>query len=157
MTEYQFYALTAVILFFKMFAISIVQGIGRVNAKQFVTAEDARFFAHAPPAPDEAPIVKRAAMAWRNDLENIPIFLIVAGIYVMAGLSAKAFTFYCVVYMIARMHFLYTLAPAAMELVATTATCYLHTRKWGVPRTPRRNSWSRCGKPRCCPRTKLGP
>ena len=33
MTEYQFYALTTVILFFKMFAISIVQGIGRVNAK----------------------------------------------------------------------------------------------------------------------------
>ena len=85
MTEYQFYALTTVILFFKMFANSIVQGIGRLNAKAFVTAEDARFFAHAPPAPDEAPIVKRAAMCWRNDVENIPIFLFLGLIYVTLG------------------------------------------------------------------------
>src|SRR5271169_300362 len=85
MTEYQFYALTTVILFFKMFANSIVQGIGRVNSKTFVTAEDAEFFAHVPPAPDEAPIVKRAAMAWRNDLEHIPTFLFLGLIYVTLG------------------------------------------------------------------------
>jgi len=102
MTEYQFYALTTVILFFKMFAISIVQGLGRVNAKQFVTAEDARFFAHAPPAPDEAPIVKRAQMAWRNDLENIPIFLLVGLIYVTLGCWPKGAFIYFTIFVVAR-------------------------------------------------------
>ncbi len=102
MTEYQFYALTTVILFFKMFAISIVQGIGRINAKQFVTAEDARFFAHAPPAPDETPIVKRAAMAWRNDLENIPIFLFLGLIYVTLGCWPEGAYIYFTIFIIAR-------------------------------------------------------
>jgi glutathione S-transferase len=102
MTEYQFYALTTVILFFKMFAISIVQGIGRINAKQFVTAEDARFFAQAPPAPDEAPIVKRAAMAWRNDLENIPIFLFLGLIYVTLGIWPEGAFIYFTIFIVAR-------------------------------------------------------
>ena len=102
MTEYQFYALTTVILFFKMFAISIVQGLGRVNARQFVTAEDARFFAHAPPAPDEAPIVKRAQMAWRNDLENIPIFLLLGLIYVTLGCSPEGAYIYFTIFIVAR-------------------------------------------------------
>src|ERR1700723_3201648 len=102
MTEYQFYALTTVILFLKMFAISIVQGLGRVNAKQFVTPEDARFFAHAPPAPDEAPIVKRAQMAWRNDLENIPIFLFLGLIYVTLGCWPEGAYIYFSIFVIAR-------------------------------------------------------
>jgi glutathione S-transferase len=102
MTEYQFYAFTAVILFFKMFAISIVQGIGRINAKQFVTAEDARFFAHEPPAPDEAPIVKRAQMAWRNDLENIPIFLFLGLIYVTLGCWPGGAFIYFTIFIVAR-------------------------------------------------------
>ncbi|MGC2441822.1 MAPEG family protein [Candidatus Binatus sp.] len=88
MTEYQFYALITVILFFKMFAISAVQALARIGANTFVTPEDARFFG-ASIAPDELPIVKRAAMAWRNDLENIPIFLFLAMIYVTLGLSPR--------------------------------------------------------------------
>src|SRR5260370_42289177 len=97
MTEYQFYALTTVVLFFKMSANSVVQGIGRVNTKTFVTPEDARFFAQSDPAPDEAPIVKRASMAWRNDLENIPIFLFLGLIYVTLGCwPAGAFIYFTI-------------------------------------------------------------
>ena len=102
MTEYQFYALTTVILFFKMFANSIVQGLARVNAKAFVTPEDARFFAHAPPVPDEVPLVKRAAMCWRNDLENIPIFLFLGLIYVTLGLSPEGAHVYFTIFIVAR-------------------------------------------------------
>jgi glutathione S-transferase len=108
MTEYQFYALTTVILFFKMFANSIVQGIGRLNARAFVTAEDARFFAHAPPVPDEAPIVKRAAMCWRNDVENIPIFLFLGLIYVTLGCWPEGAFIYFTIFIIARI--LHTIA-----------------------------------------------
>src|ERR1700722_4711183 len=108
MTEYQFYALTTVILFFKMLVNSIVQGIGRVSAKAFVTAEDARFFAHAPPGQDEALIAKRAAIAWRNDLENIPIFLFLGLIYVTLGCWPEGAFIYFTIFIVARI--LHTIA-----------------------------------------------
>ena len=95
------YAITAIVLALKMFAIAIVQGRARVSAGIFVNPEDAKTF-HAKEAPQEAPMVQRAARAWRNDLENIPIFLILAWIYVTAGLSNTAFVVYCLVFMAAR-------------------------------------------------------
>lgn len=102
MTEYQFYALITVILFFKMSANSVVQGIGRVSSRTFVTPEDASFFAQTAPAPDEAPIVKRAAMVWRNDLENIPIFLFLGLIYVTLGCWPAGAFIYFTIFVLAR-------------------------------------------------------
>jgi len=97
----QMYAITAIVLALKMAAISIAQGRGRVSAGAFTNPEDAKTFG-TQLASAEAPAVERASKAWRNDLENIPIFLIIAWIYVYAGLSARAFVIYCVVFMIAR-------------------------------------------------------
>jgi len=102
MTEYQFYALITVILFFKMVSISLVQGVGRTSTKTFVTPEDAEFFAHAPPAQEEAPIVKRAMNAWRNDLENIPIFLFLGLIYVTLGCWPGGAFIYFSIFVVAR-------------------------------------------------------
>jgi uncharacterized MAPEG superfamily protein len=107
MTEYQFYALTTVILFFKMVSISLVQGAGRASTKTFVTPEDAKFFAHTAPATEEAPIVKRAANAWRNDLENIPIFLFLGLIYVTLGCWPQGAFIYFTIFVVAR--FLHTI------------------------------------------------
>ncbi|MGA7870863.1 MAG: MAPEG family protein [Candidatus Binatus sp.] len=101
MTEYQFYALITVILFFKMLAVSIVQARARTSTKTFVTPEDARFFGAAL-ASDELPIVKRAAMAWRNDLENIPIFLFLAMIYVTLGCWPVGAFIYFSIFVVAR-------------------------------------------------------
>jgi glutathione S-transferase len=84
-----------------MSAISVAQGRARIAAGVFVNPEDAKTFG-ASQAPEEAPAVQRAARAWRNDLENIPIFLILSWIYVAAGLSSTAFVIYCVVFTIAR-------------------------------------------------------
>ena len=95
------YAITAIVLALKMSAISVAQGRARVAAGVFVNPEDAKLF-NATQAPEEAPEVQRAARAWNNDLENIPIFLILAWIYVAAGLSATAFVVYCVVFVAAR-------------------------------------------------------
>jgi glutathione S-transferase len=95
------YAITAIILTLKMSSLAIVQGRARVKAGIFVNPEDARTFG-AKVAPQEVPTVERAAKAWRNDLENIPIFLILAWIYVTAGLSTTAFIVYCIVFMLAR-------------------------------------------------------
>ena len=101
MTLLQIYALTAIILALKMSAISVVQGLARARAGVFTNPEDARTFG-TQTAVEEAPMVKRAARAWHNDLENIPIFLILGWIYVTAGLSATAFLVYCAIFVVAR-------------------------------------------------------
>jgi glutathione S-transferase len=96
------YAITAIVLGFKMFTNSIVQGRGRFGAKVFPNPEDAKLFG-GQLAAQEVPTVQRASAVWRNDVENIAFFLILAGIYVMAaGLSSAAFEIYCVVFVIAR-------------------------------------------------------
>lgn len=95
------YALTAIVLALKMSAISIVQGRARTVAKVFVNPEDAKMFAGTAAA-EEAAAVQRASRAWMNDLENIPMFLILALVYAIAGLSSGAFVIYCVVFTVAR-------------------------------------------------------
>lgn len=95
------YAITAIVLALKMAAISIVQGRARVNAGVFTNPEDAKAFG-GQQASAELPIIEKANRAWRNDLENIPMFLILAWIYVYARLSPGAFVVYCIVFMIAR-------------------------------------------------------
>ncbi len=101
MTLLQIYALTTIILALKMASISVVQGLGRTRAGVFVNPEDAKSFG-GNQASDEVESVRRAARAWSNDLENIPIFLILGWIYVAAGLGTRAFLIYCVVFTLAR-------------------------------------------------------
>lgn len=88
-TPLHWYALSAVLLFAKMFAISLYQGWYRISRQQFKTPEDAAFVGRAPVA-EELPQVQRAAKAWANDLENIPIFLALGIAYVQLDLSATA-------------------------------------------------------------------
>jgi uncharacterized MAPEG superfamily protein len=95
------YALMAIILSLKMFAIGVVQGLARTSAKKFANPEDAKMFG-AELVPQEVPAVQRANNAWRNDLENIPIFLILALVYVIVGLSPRAFIVYSVIFTVAR-------------------------------------------------------
>jgi uncharacterized MAPEG superfamily protein len=95
------YAITAIVLALKMAVISIVQGRARVNAGVFTNPEDVKAFG-GQQASAEVPMVERASKAWRNDLENIPIFLILAWVYVYAGLAPFAFVIYCIIFMIAR-------------------------------------------------------
>lgn len=96
------YAITTIVLGFKMFVNSLAQGRGRFASSIFTNPEDAKLFGGKLET-HEAPSVERASSVWRNDLENIPFFLIVAGIYVMAtGLSSEAFEIYCVVFVVSR-------------------------------------------------------
>ncbi len=95
------YAITAIVLALKMSAIAIVQGRARTSAGAFLNPEDAAVFG-GKAVPEEPEIVQRASRAWRNDLENIPIFLILSWIYVSAGLAFVPFVIYCVIFMAAR-------------------------------------------------------
>jgi len=83
------YALCVVVLFFKMFAISLYQGFHRIGRQHFRNPEDAAFVGRAA-AEEELPQVQRAARAWLNDLENIPLFFALGGIYVALQLSSAA-------------------------------------------------------------------
>ncbi len=82
-TTFKLYALTAVVLFFKMGAVGVVQARARTAAGVFTNPEDARTFGKTEVAAEEAPAVRRAAKAFLNDLENIPIFLIIALVYTL--------------------------------------------------------------------------
>ncbi|MBD2533628.1 MAPEG family protein [Nostoc flagelliforme FACHB-838] len=100
-TAIHWYSLCAVTLFLKMFALSAYQGFHRLSRRTFVNPEDAEVF-NKPPASAELPQVQRAAKAWLNDLENIPIFLGLGTAYVLTGASPEAATWLFSTFTIAR-------------------------------------------------------
>ncbi|MFK8328694.1 MAPEG family protein [Pseudomonas sp. BJa5] len=73
------YALCVVALFLKMLAISCYQGYYRLRFTAFINPEDAAVFKRSVHAA-ERPEVVRAMQAWRNDLENIPMFIALGGL-----------------------------------------------------------------------------
>lgn len=73
------YALCVVVLCVKMFALSCYQGFYRIKSLAFTNREDAGYF-NRPISPQELPQVTRAAKAWVNDLENIPLFFVLGGL-----------------------------------------------------------------------------
>ncbi len=100
-TALYWYSLCVVALFLKMFALSAYQGFHRIGRRTFVNPEDAAVFNKAPAA-EELPQVQRAAKAWLNDLENIPIFLGLGTAYVLTGASPGAATWLFSTFTIAR-------------------------------------------------------
>jgi uncharacterized MAPEG superfamily protein len=76
------YACCVVVLCFKMLAISCYQGYFRLRFLAFTNSEDAAVFKRSA-CPEELPQVTRAMQAWRNDLENIPMFLALSGLAVV--------------------------------------------------------------------------
>lgn len=97
----EWYALAAVLLFFKMLAISLYQGFHRIRNRRFVTPEDAALIGR-PAATEELPQVQRASQAWRNDLENIPIFLALGVAYIWVDASAAAAAWFFPIFIAAR-------------------------------------------------------
>lgn len=88
------YALCVVVLFLKMLGISCYQGFHRISRLAFHNPEDARFVGRAA-NPQELPQVSRAAKAWANDLENIPLFFVLGGLCVAlkTGVTASVVLF----------------------------------------------------------------
>ena len=94
------YALCVVVLGVKMFALSCYQGFYRIKSLAFTNREDAGYF-NRPVSPQELPQVTRAAKAWANDLENIPVFFVLGGLCcaleTSSGASIWLFCMFCVV------------------------------------------------------------
>ena len=104
MTEYQFYSLITVILFFKMLANSVVQALGPHQTRKPSRIPKTRASSGYPRQPRrKLPVVKRAAAVWRNDLENIPIFLFLAiDLRARSDAGRRARTFISRIFTVAR-------------------------------------------------------
>jgi uncharacterized MAPEG superfamily protein len=76
-------------LLFKSTLLSAVQVVSRARARTFLVAEDARLM-RTTVTDREAPFVVRCGNVWRNDLENIPFFLIAALTFALMGGTAEA-------------------------------------------------------------------
>jgi uncharacterized MAPEG superfamily protein len=83
------YAVSTAVLFFKMQGIGFYQGFVRTKSKSFSNPEDAKAF-KGELSTQEHPDVERANKAYRNDLENIPMFLLMSLGYIMLTCPEKA-------------------------------------------------------------------
>jgi prostaglandin-E synthase 1 len=81
---FRLYALCAIVLVFKMYAVGIITAATRGRLKVALNSEDATSFG-AQLTTAEHPDVERVLRAHRNDLENIPAFLILGIIAVLVG------------------------------------------------------------------------
>lgn len=107
-----YWGLATVYLSFKMFSNSIVQGVGRKKTQRFSRPEDARFFDKGGEAQEDAPIVIRAQNVWRNDLENIPMFLLMLLGFVLARGAGQTVAIYAGIFCFFRtLHTLFYLSP----------------------------------------------
>ncbi len=73
MTSTTAFAVLALSLFLNMFVTTLVQARARMSTLAFARPEDA---AHWGGSVDDAPVARLAQAALRNDLENIPWFLV---------------------------------------------------------------------------------
>ncbi|NMZ41481.1 MAPEG family protein [Pseudomonas proteolytica] len=83
------FALCVLVLFIKMLAISCYQGFFRLRHRAFTNPEDAGFFQRQAHGQELLP-VSRAAKAWANDLENIPLFFVLGGLCLALDAPAVA-------------------------------------------------------------------
>ena len=77
---------------FKMLANSFVQGYGRFKYKSFKYREDEMFFrTDLPEGGSQPELLTRADACWRNDLENIPGFLVAALCGLFCGIPVEVY------------------------------------------------------------------
>lgn len=87
MTDYPAFpafALALVALFLKVTLTSMLQVASRFRSRRFTVPEDAALL-RLPARVEESAFVRRCASVWRNDVENLPLFLALALAYVLAG------------------------------------------------------------------------
>jgi glutathione S-transferase len=83
------FALALVALFLKTTLTSLLQVSARLRSRMFTIPEDAALM-RVKVNQQEAAFVQRCANVWRNDVENLPLFLALALSYVLLGGPADA-------------------------------------------------------------------
>ncbi len=95
--------LFAVLLILKMGAVAFITSNERRKAKVVLNPEDVGVNPGSLAQSEEAASTLRAKRAHLNDVENIPVFLVLAVIFTFAGCSATAGWAYFGVYFAARL------------------------------------------------------
>jgi glutathione S-transferase len=78
------FAMALAALFLKTTLVSLSQVAARIRSRTVLLPEDAAMFGLRPKNA-EAPFVQRCVHVWRNDVENLPLFLALALAYVLFG------------------------------------------------------------------------
>jgi glutathione S-transferase len=94
--------LFSVLLALKMAAVAFVTANARFKSKVVVNPEDVPVNPGSRSEQDDAPATLRAKRAHLNDVENIPVFMILALLFTLTGCSATAGWVYFGVYFLAR-------------------------------------------------------
>ncbi len=122
------FAICTVALFFKMFALSCYQGYHRIGKRSFKIPEDARL-AGSTPLQEELPQVQRAARAWQNDLENIPVFFALGLVYMLvdapSSVAPALFLIFTASRILHTVFYLAALQPWRTIAYAVGITCLL--------------------------------
>lgn len=95
------FALSLLALFAKTTVTSVIQVVSRFGSKRFLLAEDARLVG-TQVVSSESFFVQRCANVWRNDVENLPLFLALALTYVLLGAKAESATWLFFAYVLIR-------------------------------------------------------
>lgn len=102
-TALGWWVVSVVVLFFKMHALSFVQLAHRREARVFHNPEDVAFFGGPKfSVATDTGYGERAGKAWRNDLENIPIYCALSLAFVLLGGSATFGLIYFGLFTLAR-------------------------------------------------------
>jgi uncharacterized MAPEG superfamily protein len=123
------FVIALVALFAKTSATSVLQVVSRFRARTFLLPEDAAML-RVQPAASEAELVRRCGNVWRNDVENLPLFLALALSYVLAGATAADATVLFATYVVLRyLHtgaYLLGLQPwRALLYLSSLAVCWI--------------------------------
>lgn len=103
------YGLAVTALLIKGLCLSVAQAWLRVRHRVLVTPEDARLLG-VPAQSSELPSVTRLSAAWRNEVENAPLFLGAAAAYAALGGPVEFSSIYFSVFVMCR--YLHTFAYA---------------------------------------------
>lgn len=122
--------LGAAYFFFKTFLNSLVQSYGRISTRTFTLEDNARYFGKGSVvAQQDPPLVQRASGCWRNDLENIPLFLILALIFALLGGDASIMGwmmgFYCAARTLHTVFYLKQMQPHRMIVFQAGMVCHV--------------------------------
>jgi len=100
------FAACAAILVIKMAVVAHYTGISRYTKKSFMNPEDSKVFLKGEGLVErDHPDVDRALRSHRNDLENIPPFLILGLIYLQIGFSPELAKALFITFTVARVLF----------------------------------------------------
>lgn len=105
---FRLFATYGTIVIVKMMALSFFTSFKRINKKVFATPEDAAGSRDPQKHVRLDPDIERVRQCHRNDMENIPPFLVIGLLYVLSGPSLFAAMWHFRVFVASR--FLHTIA-----------------------------------------------